>query len=181
MTIKAMGWAWGQALPSARKLVLVALADSANDDGVCWPGLRTISGKCGMTVRSVQRHIDALIEGGYMAKSARHRDTGSRTSNLYELRLDRPADLARAPDTVVAGPLTTMSPPPRHQRHGPRDTGVVAPPTSVSRLEPSLEPSDEPKGEKAPPRGGQAVAIALRDMTPPDGNWRKLLFGPALI
>ena len=43
-------WAWQQEVddPSA-KLVLVKLADSANDDGVCWPSHRKLARDCGLS------------------------------------------------------------------------------------------------------------------------------------
>ncbi len=38
MSIKAMTWAWGLAeLPLRESMVLLALADNANDEGYCWP------------------------------------------------------------------------------------------------------------------------------------------------
>ncbi|MGB5741636.1 MAG: helix-turn-helix domain-containing protein, partial [Sedimenticolaceae bacterium] len=36
-----MNWAWRQTLTPTLKLVLMALADSADDQGVCWPSVST--------------------------------------------------------------------------------------------------------------------------------------------
>ncbi len=39
MSVAATQWAWRQALKPAAKLVLLALADRANDAGECWPSV----------------------------------------------------------------------------------------------------------------------------------------------
>lgn len=44
MSIKAMTWAWGLAeLPLRESMVLLALADAANDEGVCWPSQEVLA------------------------------------------------------------------------------------------------------------------------------------------
>ena len=46
----------------ARKLVLLKLADNANDDGICFPSYQYIADKCEMSKRSAISHIDDLIK-----------------------------------------------------------------------------------------------------------------------
>jgi hypothetical protein len=41
-----MNWAWRQALTPTLKLVLMALADAADDHGVCCPSVSTLAEKC---------------------------------------------------------------------------------------------------------------------------------------
>jgi hypothetical protein len=55
-----MNWAWRQNLPSTAKLVLLALADAADDEGNCWPSVATIAGKAGVTTRTVRRVMETL-------------------------------------------------------------------------------------------------------------------------
>jgi hypothetical protein len=38
-----MNWAWRQALATTLKLILMALADAADDQGVCWPSVSTLA------------------------------------------------------------------------------------------------------------------------------------------
>ena len=45
-------------------LVLLALADHARDDGLCWPSIRTIATKARVEERSAQRILRRLIEKG---------------------------------------------------------------------------------------------------------------------
>ena len=70
----------------ARKLVLLKLADNANDDGVCFPSYQYIADKCEMSKRSAISHIDDLIKMGFVTKKARKNKDGSST-NLYLLHL----------------------------------------------------------------------------------------------
>ena len=70
----------------ARKLVLLKLADNANDDGICFPSYQYIADKCEMSKRSAISHIDDLIKMGFVTKKARKNKDGSST-NLYLLHL----------------------------------------------------------------------------------------------
>lgn len=72
----------------ARKLVLLKLADNANDDGVCFPSYQYIADKCEMSKRSAISHIDDLIKMGLVTKKARKNKDGSST-NLYLLHLTK--------------------------------------------------------------------------------------------
>jgi len=88
MSVRAMAWAWRQQLSGPEKLVLMALADHADEDGICWPGNAHIARKCNLSQRSVQRHVKNLIDNGYMTAHRRFRDTGGQTSNRYALNVD---------------------------------------------------------------------------------------------
>lgn len=72
----------------ARKLVLLKLADNANDDGICFPSYQYIADKCEMTRRSAISHIDDLIKMGFVTKKARKNKDGS-SANLYLLHLEQ--------------------------------------------------------------------------------------------
>jgi hypothetical protein len=54
MSSKAVGWAFEQYAGSpGAKVVLMALADEANDKGECWPGQKRIAFKAEMSDRAV--------------------------------------------------------------------------------------------------------------------------------
>lgn len=72
----------------ARKLVLLKLADNANDDGICFPSYQYIADKCEMSKRSAISHIDDLIKMGFITKKARKNKDGS-SANLYLLHLEK--------------------------------------------------------------------------------------------
>jgi hypothetical protein len=89
MSAKTSTWAWAQVVtPPAAKLVLMALADTANDDGTCWPSKRTVAAKTGISERSVRDNIVRLAASGFIRTEQRTRENGSQTSNLYILNLD---------------------------------------------------------------------------------------------
>jgi hypothetical protein len=81
-----------------RKLVLIKLADNANDDGICFPSYQYIADVCEISKASARTHIDALIEMGFISKKARKNKDGS-SSNLYILHLGNgmPADSTGMP------------------------------------------------------------------------------------
>ncbi|OBX06204.1 helix-turn-helix domain-containing protein [Gallibacterium genomosp. 3] len=87
---KVMGIKVGNPL---RKLVLLKLADNANDDGICFPSYQYIADVCEISKASARTHIEALIQMGFISKKARKNKDGS-SSNLYVLHLDKgvPAD-----------------------------------------------------------------------------------------
>lgn len=78
---------------SARKLVLIKLADNANDQGFCWPSHQHIADQCEMSKRSVINHISALQEAGLITVKKRKKETGGNHSNYYYLHLDGVKDM----------------------------------------------------------------------------------------
>ena len=87
MSIRAIDWAFRQATgSSASKLVLIKLADNANDDGRCYPSLAYIAAHCEMHRGTVIRHIKALSDCGLIEVEHRSVD-GSKIPNVYRLKL----------------------------------------------------------------------------------------------
>jgi hypothetical protein len=69
MSIKLMSAVWERSdISSTQKLVLLALADWANDDGLCWPSIDRLAQKTGMAGRSVQRIIRDLEQIGLVKR-----------------------------------------------------------------------------------------------------------------
>lgn len=64
-----MSQVWALALPDSEKIVLLALADCANDEGLCWPSMRTLASKCSKSDRTVQAAIKSLVDTGHMSRS----------------------------------------------------------------------------------------------------------------
>ncbi len=71
-----------------RKLVLLKLADNANDNGECFPSYQHIADQCEISKRSAMNHINDLIKMGFISKKARFNKDGS-SSNLYVLHLEK--------------------------------------------------------------------------------------------
>jgi biotin operon repressor len=88
---KAFGIKVGNA---SRKLVLLKLADNANDQGECFPSYQHIADQCEMGRSTVKGHIKALADAGYLVIKERKR-TGYQSSNSYKLTLDEGQKLER--------------------------------------------------------------------------------------
>ena len=122
MSLRVMTWAWSVQLPPTPKLVLMALADEADDTGFCFPSQRRLAAKCSITDRTVRRMLVELETKGYVSLEHRRRADGSRTSNGYRLKCADPADkLSGGAATDVRGRRTAVS-------SGP-DKGVLLPGT----------------------------------------------------
>lgn len=89
MSVAAVAWAFEQTLSPNEKIVLLALADCENGEtALCIPGQGRIAEMAGMSVRSVQRMLVKLEEGGYIRREHRTSQvSGYRTSDSYVLAL----------------------------------------------------------------------------------------------
>lgn len=145
MSIHAAKWAWAQKVGHpTRKLVLVALADHANADGECWPSMRLVADFAECSPRTVQRHIDALEDEGFVKRTSRRtRGDGRFSSWNYRLPVTGDAYVSDGHERPEAN-LTDG-----HERPCPPDTGDHVQRTPVSGLEPSGEPTST-EGAKAP-------------------------------
>lgn len=144
----------------ARKLVLVKLADNANDHGECWPSYGHIAKECEMGKSTVRAHIKALADAGFLTIKNR-RNGELNQSNLYMLTLEKGKPIQRSKPARpgrsktkhiidVAQPLTYISS--EHTLYQPLiypvsavDSGVYQPltPESVNK-NPPLNQSKNP-------------------------------------
>jgi hypothetical protein len=68
MSIKIMTRVWGESKQTGGALlVLLAMADNANHEGVCWPGHEYLATKARLDVRQVRRVIKKLIHDGELS------------------------------------------------------------------------------------------------------------------
>lgn len=63
-----MSLVWELDLPDSEKLVLLALADCANDEGHCWPGMTALTRKCSKSDRTIQLAIKMLVVKGHLTR-----------------------------------------------------------------------------------------------------------------
>lgn len=126
---------------SARKLVLLKLADNANDSGECVPSYQHIADQCEMSRRSVINHVQALIDMGLLVKFERLGGEKRNRSNRYILKLDGENSAPRSGEDSALG-------------------GETASPLSGENSAPRTYHSSEPIKEPIPPnpQGGSADA-----------------------
>lgn len=89
MSVKAMSWAFGLTdLSEGHKLLLLALADFADDNGICWPSQETLAVKCGVTDRTVRSRLKDLEAQNLLIRQPRYsKDRRGRTSDRIVLNL----------------------------------------------------------------------------------------------
>lgn len=87
-----------------RKLVLLKLADQANDDGVCYPSIASIMKACEVKSKNtIRAHIEALVQMGLIKVERRwNAEKQCNYSNIYQLTLGQKsqADTAQKSDTI---------------------------------------------------------------------------------
>lgn len=74
-------------------LVLLALADQANDEGFCWPSQEKLAPKARQSVSTLRRSLRSLEKMGLLTTITRS-STRGRRSNLYLLHIGAKPDLS---------------------------------------------------------------------------------------
>lgn len=87
MSTRAREWAWDQALSGTQKMLLVALAEHANEEGVCWPSQARLAAMCAISDRQARTHLARFQELGLVVVEHRPGDGAGRKSNVYRLCL----------------------------------------------------------------------------------------------
>ena len=128
MSIKIMTRVWDNGPDNQGELlVLLALADFADDAGNCWPSLATIAKKARIQERSARRIVRRLEDAGYLQTVV---GGGRHGCNQYRVNPDIKSPRTESPpdrDAPKTRTLTTQNPDP-----------------SVPRtvIEPPIEPSE---------------------------------------
>ncbi|HZK06447.1 MAG TPA: helix-turn-helix domain-containing protein, partial [Actinomycetaceae bacterium] len=89
MSLKAMLWVFDDLadLSQAETLVMLALADFADEDGTCWPSQATLARRARVGVRTLRTHVKRLEELGLLGRARRGGGGRGRQSDVYVLRV----------------------------------------------------------------------------------------------
>ena len=71
MSVKWISRVWPLEIPATSNLVLLSLADQANDGGTCWPSQPQIAKRCSLTDRAVRVQIQLLEEAGMLTRAVK--------------------------------------------------------------------------------------------------------------
>lgn len=136
-----------------RKLVLLKLADNANDKGECWPSYQHIADQCEIGRSTVKSHIRALEQMGMLRRAFR-KSGELNQSNLFYLTLDN--SVKQPPENSGAGDDLGQELPegvgqelPEGGARAARGGGAGAAPITSHSFEPVIEPKT-----LLPPTGG---------------------------
>lgn len=118
MSIKQLNLAWDTECEThTQKLVLIALADNANDDGGCWPSLTNIARRCSLSRQGILDQIADFERLGWLKVE---RQPGK--VNHYTLKLPNPSTALTSqprgpvnlvdhyPSTALTGPVNPVDP-----------------------------------------------------------------------
>lgn len=123
-----MSVVWELDLSPGEKLVLLALADQANDEGrQCWPSVETICRRSGQGERTVRRILAGLEKKNLLTRH--HRDGTSTQYHVHPCQIGTPVKTAPLPKT-------TETP------------AKLAPKPSRTTNKKNIAETDEPKAEK---------------------------------
>jgi DNA-binding MarR family transcriptional regulator len=147
MSIRLMAKIFDGELPPTKRLIMLSLADHANDEGLCYPSISRLCQRTGLKERAVQKNIKELIAEGYI-----HRDMnkGKSGSNLYVLT---PAPNAPPhemhPARYAPHPRTKCTPTPAPD--APEPSGNHQEPSGIDNAGANAaeNPPDPPKPKKA--------------------------------
>lgn len=148
MSLAAMNWAWGQMVKPGPKLVLMRLADFANEDHEAWPRVRTLAEACSVSEKTARRYVHELETAGLLVRREQRAENGAQMADRYILCVDRETP---ATDGETGGQIDHLS------QNGPVVTGDQPPlVTGDHHNNHQLEPSYTP----LTPQGG----ISLLDV-----------------
>lgn len=145
--------------PAGKRIVLLALADSANDEGVCWPSMATIARKAGVGLSSARKACASLEEEGLLEREERRVEHARNKSNIYVINVSKLEARAQAPAQIEGqGPAHSRRGAAQIEREVPLKSGGGAAQTEREnrkknhQVEPKLN-QDAAKGDAAPADG----------------------------
>ena len=95
-----LDWILEQAIPHARKMLLVCLHSPADiKTGQCFPSIATLARRSGLSRGTVKTGIQWLKAHDYLTIQYRFNTKGDQTTSLYSLT--KPGTQAHAPDNAV--------------------------------------------------------------------------------
>lgn len=154
MSVKIMSFVWERTdLSQHEKLVFLALADHANDDGLCWPSLERIAVKACCSVDGASRTIERFAKEGWLKKQRRARATTLYRIDVHRLTMNRPGVESSSDESTL-----------------PRDGSILNGHDSTPGVEliPILKPSLEPPKEEGARAPSTAAQLALSSEINPE-------------
>lgn len=147
MSFQATKWAYDYIVPNLRdqveKLVILRLADRANDDGFCWPSHRKTAEDLNVSVRAIQTAIKKLVELKVLVVDEKKGKVGTIHLQLQNVITIEPSKLKKAKKKtvrVVKGELASPL------------TGKASSPHGVKPDHPGGEAISLPRGEAVSPK-----------------------------
>ena len=127
MSLHVSSWAWRQFVGDpAAKIVLLKLADVANDEGECWPSQRYLAEECEMSDRNVRFKIQKLEQLGLIQVKRTKREDGGWNVNVYRLPIGTLLPMPQENQRKPTSSYTSLEP--KKDLRKPTSYGVPADP-----------------------------------------------------
>ena len=107
MSAKATAWAWAQPVTGLTKLVLLTLADVANQEDKTWYSRKHLAQRATVSVATLDRAVRELQELKLVDVQQRHREDGSLMSCVYQLLIGGNACTTPESGGTIQQPLGT--------------------------------------------------------------------------
>jgi len=94
VSVRVMSWVWDQQLPTTKKMLLLAIADHADDEGNnAWPSKARLSQKVGVEPNRIRQLLRELEIDGWLVTNKQRGGTlntpSDRRPNLYSINTQR--------------------------------------------------------------------------------------------
>jgi DNA-binding MarR family transcriptional regulator len=152
MSIKYMNRVWEmESLRSGKLLLMLAIADHANDVGEAWPSQKHLAKKARLDARQVRRVEDSLIDDGLLV--IEEKLVEGKRRRVYKLfpkeadilsAVDESADKMSAPKKTKMSAKTRTLRPQYSGHFGQPNADIFAPIQSHARSESPIETTTEP-------------------------------------
>lgn len=110
MSFQAMAWAIKQPLPCQEKMVLLVLANYADDMATCYPSMGRLSADCGLSISQVRKCVAKLEKNLLVRRHMRIKSYGQ-TSNVFAMDLSLTLPAGDAPPHSIGGPPASIGVP----------------------------------------------------------------------
>ncbi len=108
MSIRLMAKAWELDIPTNEKMLLLALCDHSNDEGVCYPSYDKLQVKCNFARATVSANLKRLEAKNLVKKKLRNQAEGGRKSTVYTIDLEaQSSEVELTPQSSTAEPQNT--------------------------------------------------------------------------
>lgn len=84
-TITMSNYIFNNQIDVHSKIVYAGLKKFSNGEGICFPSRNTLVELCKISLSTVRKAINNLVDANILNKQERYRQNGSQTSNLYSL------------------------------------------------------------------------------------------------
>ncbi len=149
-----------------RKLLMIAIADFAGEDGRAWPSIDTLANRAECSRRSVQEHLNILVEQGELEIRP---NAGRSGTNLYRIIFKKSKGREHPETGGDANPARVQMAAVKQQGGGANERRPSAPEPLGTVIEPSHSLKE---GER---ESDEAIAQAIRGLR---REWKLPLTSP---